>query len=326
MNCLYCGRPIDGSASDEEKNAGWHSKCIRDFFGTEVMPDICVSNKDLEKMAMSAVSKGLTVPGVQKKLSLHLSTEKKARLTIVDYPTGYILKPQTKEFEYLPEAEKMCMDMAEATGIKTVPNGLIRIGQDDEGCAYITKRIDRTIEDGSRDQNTKMFAMEDFCQLSERPTQDKYKGSYEKCAGIIKKYDINRGLSLSELFLRIVFSFVTGDSDMHLKNFSLIEASPGGREFSLSAAYDMIPVNIVMPEDDEELALTLNGKKKRIKKEDFFKFADKCSMPEKAADKILGKVVSLKKTYMEICDRSYISGEMKKAMKELIDCRINVIS
>ena len=184
-------------------------------------------------------NEGFTVPGVQKKLSLHLSSDTNARLTIVDYPTGFILKPQTEEYAHMPEYEDLAMRLAELIGIQTVPHALIKM-KDEYG--YITKRIDRDI---TQDQ-IKLYAMEDFCQLSNRLTQDKYKGSYENCGRIIKKYSITPGLDLSELFLRVAGSFVMGNSDMHLKNFSLRETEPGSRRFQLSKAYDMLPVNVIM--------------------------------------------------------------------------------
>ena len=92
MNCLCCGKPIKSEASACN---GWHKTCIRRFFETSKMPEINISNETLELLAAETTNKGYTVPGVQKKLSLHLSMEEKARLTLVGYPSGYILKPQT---------------------------------------------------------------------------------------------------------------------------------------------------------------------------------------------------------------------------------------
>ena len=215
---------------------------------TEEMPFLDITKEQLERLANETVNEGLTVPGVQKKLSLHLSSDTNARLTIVDYPTGYILKPQTEEFDYMPEFEDLAMRLAELMGIQTVPHALIKINDE---YAYITKRVDRDIEKNE----IKLYAMEDFCQLSNRLTQDKYKGSYENCGRIIKKYSITPGLDLSELYLRVVGSFIIGNSDMHLKNFSLRETEPGNRRFQLSNAYDMLPVNVIMPEDKEQMAL-----------------------------------------------------------------------
>ena len=145
---------------------------------------------------------------MQKKLSLHLISEKKSpKLTLVNFPSGYILKPQVTQYENLPEAEHLVMSMAVITGISTVPHALIG---NTGTYAYITKRADRIMYT----DRVAMLAMEDFCQLDLRLTQDKYKGSYERCAKVIERYSSRVGYEMTELFMRLVFSFVTGNSKM----------------------------------------------------------------------------------------------------------------
>lgn len=318
MNCLCCNKPLGESASDYERAVGWHKKCIKRFFGTDSLPELCISEETLLLLAIESTNKGYTVPGVQKKLSLHLTEGKEPRLTLVNYPTGYILKPQTDEYEALPEAEFLIMQMARKTGIRTVPFALIEMGG---RLAYITKRIDRIKDMGG----VKMLAMEDFCQLEERLTQDKYKGSYERCAKVIMRYSVRSGFDLSELFLRIVFSFVVGNSDMHLKNFSLIEREEMSCEYVLSDAYDMLPVNAVLPEDTEQFALTLNGKKNNIRKKDFLIFAEEIGIRTSAAEKIIKGVVSREQTYLSMCDDSFLPQKMKLALKNIIRQRIALL-
>lgn len=318
MRCLCCGKMIADHASESEKKCQWHRKCLKDFFGTEEMPVLDITKEQLEALANETVNEGLTVPGVQKKLSLHLSSDLNARLTIVDYPTGYILKPQTEEFRNMPEFEDLAMRLAEIMGIQTVPHALIKMNDE---YAYITKRIDRDITDKA----VKLYAMEDFCQLSLRLTQDKYKGSYEQCGRIIKKYSVTPGLDMSELFLRVVGSFVMGNSDMHLKNFSLKETEPGSRKFQLSKAYDMLPVNIIMPEDKEQLALTINGKKRNIHKKEFISLAESCGIPLNAAKHMIESVCSVKDKLLKQVDEAYLSEEQKESVKELISDRMNTL-
>lgn len=132
-----------------------------------------------------------------------------------------------------------------------------------------------------------MLAMEDFCQLDLRLTQDKYKGSYERCAKVIERYSSRVGFDMTELFMRLVFSFVTGNSDMHLKNFSLIETAEKSGEYVLSPAYDLLPVNVILPADIEQTALTLNGKKRNIRRKDFYSFAYKCGIPKNSAENMI---------------------------------------
>ena len=314
MNCFCCGKPLK-----TDNDNGWHKACIKRFFGTVDIPEIEIDEKTLESLAAQSTSKGLTVPGVQKKLSLHLSTDNhNPRLTLVNYPTGYILKPQVREFECLPEAEQLVMTMADATGISTVPHALIKSG---DNLAYITKRIDRVF--GKTE--IKMLAMEDFCQLDLRVTADKYKGSYERCAKVIGRYSSQIGLDMAELFMRLVFSFVVGNSDMHLKNFSLIETDEASNTFVLSPAYDLLPVNVIMPEDTEEFALALNGKKTHIRKKDFFVFAEECGISKASAEKMIAKIVSMKPKYIDMCNGSLLPDHLKERFAELIEQRCRVL-
>ena len=285
-------------------------KCSADFFGLKELPAIDIDKETLEELALKSSSLGLTVPGVQKKLSLHLSDEGSSRLTLVGHPAGYILKPQTEDFEQLPQSEDLVMDIAEMMGVRVVPHGLIEV---DNKWAYISKRIDRL--------NNEFYAMEDFCQLSGRLTLDKYKSSYERCAGIIKRYSVMPGFDMSEFYLRLLVCFVTGNSDMHLKNFSLIERDPGSREYVLSSAYDLLPVNVIIPEDTEETALTLNGKKSNLKRKDFLTFADIAGLNNKAATHMIDSVVRRKEEAIRMCRESYLNSELKKGMIALIEER-----
>ena len=285
-------------------------KCSADFFGLKELPAIDIDKETLEELALKSSSLGLTVPGVQKKLSLHLSDEGSSRLTLVGHPAGYILKPQTEDFEQLPQSEDLVMDIAEMMGVRVVPHGLIEV---DNKWAYISKRIDRL--------DNEFYAMEDFCQLSGRLTLDKYKSSYERCAGIIKRYSVMPGFDMSEFYLRLLVCFVTGNSDMHLKNFSLIERDPGSREYVLSSAYDLLPVNVIIPEDTEETALTLNGKKSNLKRKDFLTFADTAGLNNKAATHMIDSVVRRKEEAIRMCRESYLNSELKKGMIALIEER-----
>ena len=313
MNCLCCGKPLK-----TDDGTRWHKACIRRFFGTATLPEIKIDEDTLTALALENTGKGVTVPGVQKKLSLHLLSDAASpRLTLVDYPTGYILKPQVADFEALPQAEHLVMSMADATGIATVPHALIC--QNGE-IAYLTKRIDRRFGKNS----VELLAMEDFCQLDRRLTEDKYRGSYERCAKVIRQYSSRKQLDLSELFLRLVFSYVVGNSDMHLKNFSLIEPEVGSGRYVLSAAYDLLPVNVVMPEDTEEFALAMNGKKQNLRKKDFMVFADACGIQKNAAEKMIAKVLSMKERYLLLCEESLLPDRLKQRFAALMEKRCSI--
>jgi serine/threonine-protein kinase HipA len=236
----------------------------------------------------------------------------------VNYPTGYIIKPQVAEFEAMPEAEHLVMCMADIAGIVTVPHALIR---ENNNLAYITKRIDRIFTENA----VQMLAMEDFCQLDLRLTQDKYKGSYERCAKIINRYSSRKGFDMTELFLRLVFSFIVGNSDMHLKNFSLIETKEGSGKYVLSPAYDLLPMNVIMPEDQEQFALAINGKKMNIRKKDFLIFADSCGITRNSAEKMITMLVSKKEKFLALCQDSLLPEHLKSRFTHLVEERIDVL-
>lgn len=316
MICLCCGKPIKSETSASD---GWHKSCIRRFFGKTTMPEINISDETLEWIAAETTNKGYTVPGVQKKMSLHLSVEEKARLTLAGYPSGYILKPQTQEYRALPEAEQMVMCMADAAGIATVPHGLIHANGT---YAYITKRVDRIILPG---EPVRLLAMEDFCQLTYRLTSDKYQSSYKRCAKVIDRWSSQRGLDMAEFFMRVVFSFLVGNSDMHLKNFSLIETAPGSQHFILSPAYDMLPVNVVS-NDIEETALALNGKKTHLRKKDFLVLAAACSLTPTAAEKMMKRLISKLDVMIGIAEASEVPEDIRNACIELMRKRAAVFT
>lgn len=170
-----------------------------------------------------------------------------------------------------------------------------------------------------------MLAMEDFCQLDLRLTQDKYKGSYERCAKIIERYSCRKGLDMAELFMRLVFCFVVGNSDMHLKNFSLLETGEGTGTYSLSPAYDLLPVNVIMPEDKEQFALAMNGKKRNLHRKDFLVYADACGISRVSAEKMLDAVIEQREKFVAMCEASLLPKHLKERFEKLIQERCDAI-
>lgn len=309
MFCLCCGKKIDQTNSVD----GWHKTCIKKFFGTNDFPQISLGDADeeYEKLAEGLIGSNKSVTGVQKKLSLHLSKEDGTyRLTLIGYPQGYILKPNSKEYVCIAEAEHLVMNMASLFNIQTPLQGLINIKKEINQYAYITKRLDR--------ENNNKIHMEDFCQLSNKPTEYKYNGSYEKCAKIIDTYSLYPLADKTELFNRILFCYITGNSDMHLKNFSLIETNGG---YILSKQYDLLPVKILI-NDEEDLALTLNGKKKNITRNDFVKFGENIGMNNNAIRKLIDYGISKEEKMIEMVKESFLNDEYKMKFINLLTDRI----
>ena len=302
--CLFCYKELKEGQTD------YHPACARKFFGTKDVPQLPYVRAQIKDLANEVVRSQTTLTGVQAKLSLDIDKGRKNepdRFTIVGLWGKYILKPQTDRYRSLPELEDLTMHLAEAAKISCVPHSLIRF-KDGELC-YTTRRIDRN-NDGSK------VAMEDMCQLSERLTEYKYKGSYEQIAKLIHKYSTTPKLDLTNYWEVVVFSWITGNSDMHLKNFSLYQMTKG--EHTLTPAYDMLSTVLVMPEDTEEMALTLNGKKRKITKSDFIKSITGSGIEEKVIDNISKKFSHSVTKWFELIDNSFLPGDMQKQYKNLI--------
>lgn len=304
--CLYCYRPL------EKGEADFHTKCAKKFFGTEKVPVLEYTCKDLEKLAMQVIKDQTSLTGVQPKLSLHFNEQEgRQRLTIVGLWGKFICKPQTVQFEQMPETEDLTMHLAELAKIDVVPHTLMRMA--DNSLCYLTKRIDRS-------RSGEKIAMEDMCQLTERQTEHKYKSSYERIAKAILQYSSMPKMDVTNFFEIILFSWITGNNDMHLKNFSLYEPQDG--TIRLTPAYDMLNAVILNPKDDEELALTLNGKKKRLKRLDFISSGLTMGIEQKTIERLIQKYVKLLPKIEELIDRSFLSDEFKDKYLNLINERI----
>ena len=312
MKCLYCYKELADNEMD------FHRSCSRKIFGTTMAPELPYTRDNLTELARQVVRSQTTLTGVQAKLSLDIKKggrNEAERFTIVGLWGRYILKPQTERFANLPELEDLTMHLAEIAKIQVVPHSLIRFS-DGELC-YITRRIDRT-------ENGEKLAMEDMCQLTERLTEHKYKGSYEQIAKVIQKYSSVPKLDLVNYWEQVVFSWITGNADMHLKNFSLY--SKVDHLYNLTPAYDMLSTALVMPEDIEELALTLNGKKRKIRKSDFEISMRASELEEKVIGNIFNKFLKVKDKWFDFIDISFLPDEMKIAYKDIITNRLNLLN
>ena len=304
--CLYCYEIIE-EITNSPSLVAFHTFCSKKFFGSTIPPAIDFDESQLEEIADKIIQRQKTVTGVQPKLSLGLTTNvnQPKRLTIVGLLGEYILKPQTEEYLLLPENEDLTMHLATLSKLKTVPHTLIQFQSGKK--AYLTKRIDRK-------KGLKLH-MEDMCQLTERLTEQKYQGSYEQIANVIKKYSINPMLDLINFYELILFCFLTGNNDMHLKNFSLINEGFG---YTLCPAYDLVATQLILEDDNEDLALHLNGKKKKINKNDFITAMKTAGIEQKVIDNIFSKFNKLIEIWFNFIEVSFLSEEFKIRYIELI--------
>lgn len=309
--CLYCYKELNEGEKD------FHKACSKKIFGTQSVPELPYTRDNLTELAKQVLCSQTTLTGVQAKLSLDINKSgenRTDRFTVVGLWGQYILKPQTDRFVHLPELEDLTMHLAELAKLQVVPHSLIR-SPDGELC-YITRRIDRTAT-GDK------LPMEDMCQLTERLTEHKYKGSYEQIAKAIQRFSSVPKLDMVNYWEQVVFSWITGNADMHLKNFSLYSKEQG--KYMLTPAYDMLSTVLVMPEDKEELALTLNGKKRKIKKEDFITSMQASGLEDKVINNIFAKFAKIKDRWFAFIDQSFLPDEMKEAFKVIIAEKLNLL-
>ena len=304
--CLYCYKEL------EEGQRDFHPQCARKFFGMREAPLLEYRHEDLDQLAEQIIRAQTSLTGVQPKLSLNLSKhEGCSRLTIVGLWGEYIFKPQTDMYPQLPENEDLTMHLAEVIKIRVVPHSLICLA--DGKLGYITKRIDRT-------KNGEKIDMEDMCQLTLHPTEYKYKGSHEQIAKVIKQHCDMPKLDLTNYMQVLLFCFVTGNNDMHLKNFSLYRPSNG---YQLSPAYDLINVAIANPEDKEELALSWSGRKSNLKLNDFLRSAATMGLEENVVLHLIDNMRKAIPKWQSLIHSSFLSEDMKDRYEQLIMSRMN---
>lgn len=305
--CLCCYQELEAGMAD------YHPECAKRFFGTTTVPGFPYRHTDIKELAKEVVRSQTAVTGVQAKLSMDIERlQHEFRFTIVGLWGRFILKPQTELFPSLPELEDLTMHLAEVTKIQVVPHTLVRFA--DGQLCYLTRRVDRTSK-GAK------LPMEDMCQLSEKLTENKYRGSYEQIAKLILHYSSAPKLDLARFWEIVLFSWITGNSDMHLKNFSLY--SPVPNNYQLSPAYDLLNTLIVLPSDKEELALTLNARKKKIELQDFKAAMINNGLDEKVFQNILKKFFAAEVVWYDWINRSFLPQEIKAGYMAMIKERLN---
>jgi len=304
MICLACHKAINNGTTM------YHDACLKEFWqDNEPVLQLEYGMSEIDKLAKENVAQRLIVTGVQPKLSLGYNNEaiNDKRLTIVGALNGrFILKPPFALHPEMPQIEALSMHLAKACGVDTVPFLLIPLK--DGELAYLTRRIDRKA-DGSK------LAMEDACQFTERLTEHKYRGSYEQIAKGIKTYGYNPLIDIIRFYEQVIVSFLIGNNDMHLKNFSLIAEAPGN--YSLTPVYDMIAAQLLV-DDPEELALNINGKKNRISRSDFDGAIEGSGIPKKAIQNIWKRIETGMTEWEQLINNSFLSNDKKEEFKELI--------
>ena len=317
--CLCCYKEL------KKGENGYHASCALKLFGSKEAPILPYTRDNIDKLALEILESSTSVTGVQAKLSLDINRGEKNepdKLTIVGLWGNYILKPQSPVFTSMPELEDLTMKMAETAKIETATHCLIRMA--DGELAYITRRMDRNSDGLKR-------SMLDMCQLSNRLTEHKYRGAYTQLADIIKNYSATPMLDIQRFWEIVIFSWITGNSDMHCKNFSLLDKD--GIGYTLSPAYDLLAVALTGIADKDELAMPLTGygvdDNQYIAGFDRSSFLEAMAISDidfKIGNKLINRLTKNQAKWLELIDNSFLSTDLKEAYRKLINERIERIS
>lgn len=255
-------------------------------------------------------AKKLSIQGVQPKLSATISVVEQ-EFKIVDQFGTYIIKPQNDLFPELPQNEDVTMRMAKVFGLDVPFHGMLYAK--DGSLSYFIKRFDRY-------GKGKKLATEDFAQLTGNTRDTKYRFTMEKLVPVIDEFCSFPAIEKADFFKRILFCYVTGNEDMHLKNFSLITKN---EKTTLTPVYDFLNSSIAIKNPEEEIALTLKGKKSNLKASDFIDYyaKDRLQLNEKTIATILEQMHNAIPKWEELLQISFLSDEMKEKYLGLLGAK-----
>ena len=279
--------------------------------GLSQLKQIEYTAEEQRKEAFYRSSK-MSVQGIQPKLSAILNL-KEEKFEVVDRFGRYLLKPQHHIYPQMPENEDLTMRLAESIGLNVPIHGMI--WAKDNSLTYFIKRFDRK---GQKDK----IPIEDFAQLAGLNRDTKYDYSMEKVVKLIDKYCTFPAIEKAKLFKLVLFCFLTGNEDMHLKNFSIINQNG---IIEISPHYDLLNTTIELKKPVEEIALSLKGKKNNLTGQiliDYFG-RDICVLNNKIITKTLETISDAKSGWIEEINNSFLSNEMKEKYIDLVESRFD---
>jgi len=264
------------------------------------------TDRELALESQRRMSK-MSIQGVQPKLSARLSV-KQSQFEIVDRHGIFILKPNPPLFEQVPENEDLSMRLASLCGIETPLHGMVY--NKEMKLVYFIRRFDRIGKSGK-------VHVEDFAQIAGMTRDTKYNYSMEKVAGLIEKYCTFPTVEKLKLFRLTLFSYLTGNEDMHLKNFSIIHKDG---MIALTPAYNLLNTTIMLANPKEELALSLKGKKSNFTKNILFSYFgnERLGLNRKVLSNIEEEFQSVYKIWIDVIDSSFLSNDLKEKYTHLI--------
>ena len=281
--------------------------------GLKTLKDLEYTAEEQRIEAYNRASK-MSIQGVQPKLSAVFNI-KDEKFELVDKGGKYILKPQHNVYYQMPENEDLTMRLAELIGLEIPIHGLI--WSKDNSLTYFIKRFDR------KGQNDKI-PVEDFAQLAGLNRDTKYDYTMEKIVTLINMYCTFPSIENIKLFKLVLFNFLVGNEDMHLKNFSIINRDG---KIALSPCYDLVNSTIEYKKPEEEIALPLMGKKKKLTQNILINYfgKERCELTSKSMESVLESISSSIQEWNKLIDLSFLSPEMKTKYHDLLNVRLNIL-
>jgi len=298
--CLICLREFEGAGH-------YHTHCLRSLFGAARVPEpVDIDLARLYTIGLAMVGR-VSISGVQRKISVSLSADRRT-LHVALGGGLFILKPQASTFPELPENEIVTMRLAQLAEIDIPPCGLLPL--EDGTPAYVVKRFDRTDAGGK-------LRMEDFCQLAGLPPKQKYDGSAELCARLVRQYTSEPLVESLKLFRRMAFCWWSGNGDAHLKNFALLTGADG--VVRLSPAYDLLCTRLAIPAD--RLALPVGGKTDGLTRRHWEQYGQYCALPSRSIDRELARIARTLDAAIDLVSRSPLGEAGRARYIELLRSR-----
>ncbi len=300
------------------------------FDGVTVSPYIDVDfENDRDQQAAIENMGNISISGAQEKFSGVIDNGK-IRLSREGEQGTYILKPAPMSLglstrKQIPANEHLTMQIAaQVYGINTAYNGLCFSPNGQP--VYITKRFD--VNNGVKDCSQEDFAA--ILQMSEEGVGSnfKYNGNYTQIADAIKRFIPAWMPQMEQFFRMVVFDYMFGNEDAHMKNFSLVNR---GGECFLAPAYDMMNTCIHIlsgsdmglkggfgPDVEKSDIYADTGHPCRL---DFERFADRIGLPKKRAGMVLDMFMQIPAETYDLIDRSFLNEKMKRSYKRVIEER-----
>ncbi|MCX5790554.1 MAG: HipA domain-containing protein [Elusimicrobia bacterium] len=296
-DCLCCQKPLEGEGR-------YHPRCLNKLFGTTRLPTIAFGVADMPSLVAEAKGR-ISISGVQMKASVRLDRET-SRLESVSTGGTHILKPEPERFPQIPHNENLCMNMAEELGLRVPPHGLFAMA--DGKLCYVVKRFDRA-DDGRKIPAETMFQI--------LGSTNKYEGSLEQVGKAIRAHAANVGLDAIDFFERVLLCFVTGNGDMHLKNWALLGQ---GTEIGLAPVYDFVSSRLYI-KNEEDSALAINAKKNGLTRSDFEALANRLEIDPKAAANVFAKLRRTQDKLREMTANSELRSDLRRDLADIIASR-----